>query len=255
MERMPALFAGHGSPMNAIEDNPFTRRWEALGTELPRPKAILSVSAHWFTAGTKVADDPAPETIYDMYGFPEALYKIIYNAPGAPLLAREAQMLVGDACKIDNAWGLDHGTWSVLCRMYPKADIPVFQLSVNAHATPQQHFELGRRLRPLREKGVMIFGSGNIVHNLAKVSWGMAGGFPWADEFDAYIKRHILAKNFEKAVQYQQAGASAALSFTTLDHYAPLLYVLGAADEADEITVFNDARTMGSLSMTGYIFS
>jgi 4,5-DOPA dioxygenase extradiol len=255
MNRLPVLFAGHGSPMNAIEDNPFSRSWTELGKRLPRPEAILSVSAHWFTSGTRVSDTPAPKMVYDMYGFPDALYKVQYPAPGSPRVAGLVRELLGDGVQIDNAWGLDHGTWSVLRRLYPLADVPVVQLSVDRHASMQEHFAMGEALRPLRERGVLIFGSGNIVHNLARVSWDMDGGYPWADAFDAYIKRSILSRDFESAIRYEQAGPSAAYAFESPDHYAPLLYVLGAADARDEATVFNEARVNGSISMTSYLFA
>ena len=174
MQRTPVLFVGHGSPMNAIENNDFTRAWEELGRKLPRPSAILSVSAHWFTGGTLVSTVDMNRTIYDMYGFPDALYRVRYDAPGAPeVAARVLALLVRDA-KPSGDWGLDQGTWSVLCRMYPQADIPVLQLSVDRNLTPAAHYRLGQALAPLRDEGVMIFASGNVVHNLGLVSWGSA---------------------------------------------------------------------------------
>lgn len=254
MNRMPVLFVGHGSPMNAIEDNEFSVRWKQLGERLPKPEAILSVSAHWFTDGTKVTDAPAPKMIYDMYGFPDELYRVAYPAPGSPRFARLAKELIGDGVKTDNSWGLDHGSWSVLRRLYPKADVPVFQLSVDARASMEVHYEIGRKLRPLRDQGMLIFGSGNVVHNLARVEWGMNGGYPWAETFDGYVKEKVLNRLFNDVVRYGQAGPSAALAFTTPDHFAPLLYALGAADERDRISVFNAACVMGSLSMTSYLF-
>ncbi|SMC56297.1 4,5-DOPA dioxygenase extradiol [Papillibacter cinnamivorans] len=254
MKKMPVLFIGHGSPMNAIEDNPFTRQWEALGEKLPRPDAILCVSAHWFTRGTRVNDAETPATIYDMYGFPEELYKVVYNAKGAPSYANLARNTISRQVTTDNTWGIDHGTWSVLCRMYPKADIPVFQLSVDKLAAPGEHYAIGRELRPLREKGVLILGSGNVVHNLSRIQWGMDGGYSWAMEFDAYIKENILGRKDDNVIGYHKAGPSASMAFTTLDHYAPLLYVLGAAEEKEQVTVLNDACVLGSLSMTSYLF-
>lgn len=241
--------------MNAIEDNAFSARWKQLGAELPKPEAILSVSAHWFTAGTKVTDAPKPKMIYDMYGFPEELYRVDYPAAGSPRFAQMAKTLIGDRVKIDNSWGLDHGSWSVLRRVYPKVDVPVFQLSVDAHAPMQAHYEIGRKLRPLRGQGVLIFTSGNIVHNLGRVDWNLQGGYPWAEAFDGYMKENVLNRNFDGAVRYEQAGPSAALAFTTPDHFAPLMYALGATDERDRISVFNEACVMGSLSMTSYLFA
>lgn len=255
MKRMPVIFIGHGSPMNAIEENTFSIEWETLGDRLPRPAAILSVSAHWFTDGLKVTDSAAPNTIYDMYGFPDELYQIVYKAAGAPELAHLTKTLIKRNVAIDNSWGLDHGTWSLLHRIYPKADIPVFQLSVDRNATPEEHFQIGKDLRSLREQGVLIMGSGNVVHNLARISWNMDGGYPWAEEFDAYIKTNILDKNFENVIHYKQAGASSQAAFTTLDHFAPLLTILGAVEEDDQVSVFNDSCVLGSLSMTSYLFS
>lgn len=254
MERMPVLFVGHGSPMNAIEKNQFTDQWEALGKMLPRPKAILSVSAHWYTAGSRVTDSPAPRTVYDMYGFPEELYKIVYGAPGAPEIAHRTQSLLTRPTEIDNTWGIDHGTWSVLHRVYPAADIPLFQLSVDKRAPLEAHYQLGQALRPLREEGVLIFGSGNVVHNLGRVAWDMKGGYPWAEEFDHTVKDNILAKNHEKLFHLEQLGPAAALSVPYPDHYAPLLYILGASDAEDRVSVFNDECVLGSLSMTSFLF-
>ena len=254
MKKMPALFIGHGSPMNAIENNEYSAKWKALGVSLPRPEAILSISAHWYTKGTKIMDSPAPKMIYDMYGFPEELYKIVYAAPGSPQFAHKAKELITHTVSIDNSWGFDHGTWSVLHSIYPKADIPVFQLSVDMNASPKEHFRIGQELRALREQGVLIFGSGNVVHNLSRISWDMEGGYPWAEEFDNYIKSSILNKRYENVIDYKKAGASASLAFNTTDHFAPLLYVLGASDEEDKLSVFNNSCALGSLSMTSYLF-
>lgn len=254
MTRAPALFVGHGSPMNAIEDNEFTMTWVELGNILPRPEAILSVSAHWFTKGTWIGDSEHQTQIYDMYGFPEELYQLKYPATGNQGLVRSVMQRITNSIGVDNSWGLDHGTWSVLCRMYPKADIPVVQLSIDGTASPEDHFQMGRELADLRDEGIMILGSGNIVHDLARIDWNMEGGYPYAEEFDNYIKDAILEGKYEKAVQYQEAGPSAKLAFRTLEHYYPLLYVLGAADVTDRVSVFNDACVMGSISMTGYAF-
>lgn len=254
MARMPVLFVGHGSPMNAIERNAFSERWEALGSELPRPEAILAVSAHWFVRGTRVNTSPAPRMIYDMYGFPDELYRVQYPCPGSPKIARTVKELLGDTVRADNTWGLDHGVWSVLKHMFPDADVPVVSLSVDAEAPPERHYALGKRLLPLREQGVLLVASGNIVHNLAKVNWNSTGGYAWADEFDAYIQRRILERNDDDVIHYERAGASAYYAFTTPDHFFPLLYALGARDEQDGAHVINDARVLGSLSMTGYLF-
>lgn len=253
-QRIPALFIGHGSPMNAIEDNDFTKAWVELGKHIKRPEAILSVSAHWFTRGTRITDAEKPKVVYDMYGFPEALYRVVYQPDGSPQLAQEAMSLISSSIKTDNSWGIDHGTWSVLCRIYPEADIPVFQLSVDASAPAETQFKIGRELASLRDKGVMILGSGNVVHNLSQVDWDMDGGYAWATEFDGFIKDKITTGAYNDVLDYRKAGRSAELAFQTPDHFFPLLYVLGASDAHDSLTVLNDSCTLGALSMTCYLF-
>lgn len=253
-EQMPALFVGHGSPMNAIEKNEFSEKWAQIGKQIKRPKAILAVSAHWYTKGTRITDASKPKTVYDMYGFPEALYRVVYQPDGSPLFAHKAESAINSEVKIDNSWGIDHGTWSVLCWMYPEADIPVFQLSVDADASAESHFKIGRKLASLRKEGVMIFGSGNVVHNLSRVNWNMQNGFSWASEFDGYIKDKVLAGQYDDVIGFEKAGQSAALAFHTPDHFYPLLYVLGASEKGDRLTVFNNSCTLGALSMTGYLF-
>lgn len=253
-KKMPALFIGHGSPMNAIEDNRYTRKWVEIARKIPRPAAILAISAHWYTDGSRITDAAHPKTIYDMYGFPKELYQLEYGANGAPELAHLTESLIKQDLRIDNSWGFDHGTWSVLGRMYPEADIPVYQLSVDKKAGPDIHYQIGQDIRSLRDQGVLILGSGNVVHNLARISWQMEAGYPWAIEFDQYIKDKIIERSFEDVLRYEKAGDSARLAFPTPDHFFPLLYVLGAADEKDQLTVFNDTCTMGSMSMTCYLF-
>ena len=252
--KMPVLFVGHGSPMNAIEDNSFTKNWEKIAAHIPKPEAILSVSAHWYTRGSKIMDTASPRQIYDMYGFPDALYRLVYNAQGAPELAHATKSLISKEVQIDNTWGIDHGTWSVLCRMYPQADIPVYQMSVDADIDVRTQFEIGREIGRLRSKGVMIMGSGNVVHNLSRVDWEMEGGYPWAQEFDSYIRRNIEQRNFMDVINYKKAGPSSELAIFSPDHFAPLLYVLGASEDDNQLTVFNDSCTLGGLSMTGYLF-
>ncbi len=252
--RMPALFVGHGSPLNAVEENPFVDGWRQIAADMPRPQAILSISAHWYTPGSHVSDSAAPRMIHDFYGFPKALYDVRYPAAGAPAVARAVLALAGQAVNVDNSWGIDHGTWSVLCRMYPEADIPVCQLSVNREAGPRAHFLLGEAIAPLRDQGVLIFASGNVVHNLSRVDWGNPGGYDWAEAFDDYIHACISERRFDGAVQYKRAGSPARLAFPTPDHYLPLLYVLGAARPDDRLSVYNRACTLGSLSMTSYLF-
>ena len=255
-KKMPVLFVGHGSPMNAIEDNSYTRNWEKLAVQIPAPQAILSVSAHWFTRGSKIMDTAAPKQIYDMYGFPDALYKLIYAPAGAPLLAYQTKNLISTEVQIDNSWGIDHGTWSVLCKMYPKANVPVYQLSIDAHADAATHFKIGQDIAALREQGVLILGSGNVVHNLSLINWDMEdAGYAWATEFDEYIKDKVSKRNYADVIDYRKAGRSSELAFVRPDHFYPLLYVLGAADDEDELTIFNDSCLLGSLSMTCYLFA
>lgn len=253
-KKMPVLFVGHGSPMNAIENNSFTRGWEEAARNIEKPKAILSVSAHWFTPDTGVSTEERPKQIYDMYGFPRELYELRYDAKGSPEYAREVLNLLREEAAEDNRWGLDHGTWAVLCRMYPSADIPVFQLSINSAKNPLYHYELGKKLAPLREQGVLIMGSGNVVHHLGKVNWEMEDeGYPFAREFDSYIKECVIQKNTKGVINYRENRASL-LAFPTPEHFYPLLYAMGAAGEAYEAEVFNEACVLGSLSMTSYLF-
>lgn len=254
MKYMPTLFIGHGSPMNAIEDNSFVEQWKAVAERIPRPEAILSVSAHWYTKGTKIMDEESPRTIYDMYGFPDELYKIIYNAKGSPNLADKALKLINRTVETDNSWGYDHGTWSVLHRMYPNADIPLIQLSVDKNASMQEHYNIGRELSKLRKDGILIFGSGNITHNLSRVNWQMSGGYDWAEDFDKYVIENIKNKNYDNAINYKKAGKSADYAVPISDHYAPMLYVLGALEGDEKVSVFNDECILGSLSMTSYLF-
>lgn len=246
--RMPALFVGHGSPMNAIEDNEFSRAWAAMGRALPRPQAILCVSAHWQTRGSHATAMANPRTIYDFYGFPDALYRQQYPAPGAPGLARLVQETAPVPVGLDQGWGLDHGAWSVLIKMYPQADIPVVQLSLDATQPPAYHYALGRALRPLRERGVMILGSGNIVHNLRLMCWEDRA-FDWAAEFDATAKQFIEAGDHQSLVEYGKLGRSAALSIPTNEHYLPLLYALGAAEDGEQVQFFADRVTFCAISM------
>ncbi|WP_083439483.1 4,5-DOPA dioxygenase extradiol [Acetobacterium bakii] len=253
-ERMPVLFVGHGSPMNAIENNEYTKGWEMIAREIPRPRAILSISAHWYTNGSKITDAANPKMIYDMYGFPDELYQVVYKAVGAPELAQLTKTLIEKEVQIDNTWGCDHGTWSVLSKMYPEGDIPTFQLSIDADAKPESHFKIGQQISSLREKGVLIFGSGNIVHNLARINWNMKGGYPWAVDFDGYIRDKILRNQFEDVVNYKMAGESSKSAFNTPDHFCPLLYVLGAVKEDDQVSIFNEACMLGAMSMTSYLF-
>lgn len=255
MPRMPVLFAGHGSPMNAIEDNTYTRAWRNIAERIPKPEVIISVSAHWFTKGTKIMNGKNNKTIYDMYGFPDELYGVKYDTKGSPETAEVCSKLISKETEFDNSWGIDHGTWSVLVHMYPGRDIPVFQISVDAYAPPEEHYKIGRKLSALRNQGVLIFGTGNVVHNLWLVDWHKANkGFDWAYEFDDYVYENVLSRNHENILKFRELGDIAKLAVPTPDHLYPLLYVLGASDENDKISVFNKSCELGSLTMTAYLF-
>ncbi len=246
---MPALFIGHGSPMNAIEDTEFSRAWAEVARSLPTPKAILCVSAHWQTVGTRVTAMEQPRTIHDFSGFPPELYEKRYPAPGSPELARmTVESLKESHVQADSEWGLDHGAWAVLCQMYPQADVPVVQLSLDERKPPAFHYELGRELRRLRKKGVLIIGSGNIVHNLREVVWEDTA-YDWALEFDARIKELIESGDHQAIIDYTRLGRPARLAVPTAEHYLPLLYVLGAQDQSDGVEFFADKVTLGSMSM------
>ncbi|KHD87727.1 MAG: dioxygenase [Bdellovibrio sp. ArHS] len=254
---MPVLFIGHGNPMNAIQENPFTQSLAQLGSDIAVPKAILVISAHWLSAGTWVTRMEKPRTIHDFYGFPQELFDMQYPAPGNPELAKQIQELArtpkihGD----DSAWGLDHGTWAVLRNMYPKADIPVLQLSIDMSEPGSFHFELGQTLKKLREQGVLIVGSGNIVHNLRRANWDKPlQGEDWAIEFDEWVKAKLLARDFKALTDDFAKNIAGRLSVPTPDHYWPMLYVLGAADEKDELAFQFEGYDMGSISMRGFSF-
>ena len=246
---MPALFVGHGSPMNAIEDNEFTSAWQEVARQLPRPKAILCISAHWETRGTQVTAMQTPRTIHDFYGFPRELFEKQYPAPGSPVLADRLIQVVGESkVRPDQSWGLDHGTWSVLCRMYPLSDIPVVQLSLDRNLDTAGHYELGHALMQLRREGVLIVGSGNIVHNLRMMVWEDTA-FDWAVEFDSKIKQWILQQDHEPIIHYDKQGQSAMLSVNSAEHYLPLLYVLGVSQKDEPVSFFAEKLWGGSLSM------
>ena len=255
---MPALFIGHGSPMNGIEDNEFSRDWEKLGQEIPLPKAVLCISAHWLTRGTYITAMPEPRTIHDFGGFPSELYDVQYPAPGEPKLAGEIKNIIQKtSAGLDHEWGLHHGTWSVVRRMYPEADIPVLQISIDYYRPPGYHYELAKELNTLRKKGVLIIGSGNMIHNLRMVAWDRINepgyGFDWALEMNENFKRLILEKDHEALINYNGLGQAAALSVPTPDHYYPLLYVLALQEDKESPKFFNDKTVAGSLSMTSVI--
>lgn len=250
-KRMPVLFVGHGSPMNAIEDNEFSQAWLEIGKRLPRPKAILCVSAHWETDGTAVTAMTNPRTIHDFSGFPEELYQKQYPAPGAPEWAAATRKLIRKTDVIlDDAWGLDHGTWSVLCRMFPKADIPVFQLSLDFSKDAVYHYELARELDPLRDQGVLVVGSGNLVHNLRLMEW-TDKPFDWAVSFDQTVKKLIEQRDHTALIHYKKLGREAELSIPTNEHYLPLMYVLALQGNDESARFFSEKVTLGSISMRG----
>jgi 4,5-DOPA dioxygenase extradiol len=249
-ELMPVLFVGHGSPMNAIEDNAFSRNWQELGPRLPAPEAILCVSAHWLTRGTAVTAMAQPRTIHDFWGFPEVLNTYRYPAPGDPVLARSiAGLIVGTEVTLDEGWGLDHGTWVVLTHMFPAAQIPVLQLSIDPRQPARFHYALGEELRELRERGVLLVGSGNIVHNLGLMDISADRGYDWAIAFDAAIARQLVQHDHRGIVDYEALGKIAQLSVPTNDHYLPLVYVVGASRPQDRIAFYSEQIVYGSVSM------
>jgi len=248
-DRMPVLFVGHGSPMNAIEKNEFSLTWEELGRSLPKPRAILSVSAHWETRRTLVTAMAKPRTIHDFYGFPRELNEMQYPAPGSSELVDIVRKGVKSiAVGADHDWGLDHGSWSVLCRMYPDASIPVVQISLNRELSLEAHYMIGRKLRSLRDEGVLILGSGNMVHNLGLATW-VDAGYDWAIDYDASLKEWIQKGEHDQVVHYDRHGDPAELAVNSAEHYLPLLYVLGAGYEDDPVLFLNERVIMGSISM------
>ena len=255
--KMPVLFLGHGSPMNAIEENEFTKGWINIGRTVPKPTAVLCISAHWETRGTYVTGMEKPETIHDFGGFPEELYEVQYPAPGSPELAREIKSLVTKAqLGLDEKWGLDHGCWCVLKHLYPYADIKVIQISMDYYMSSRQHYELAKELQILRKKGVLIIGSGNMVHNLSMVAWNKLNdsyGFDWAIEANKKMKKYILNGDHEQLINYKSQGRAFDLAIPTPDHYLPLLYALALQDKDDKVTIFNDKPVGGSLTMTSII--
>jgi len=249
---MPAVFFGHGSPLNAIEDNTYTRAWRALGRALPRPRAVLSISAHWYAPGLAVTSDETPRTIHDFGGFPPALYEVQYPAPGAPeLAARVARLLAPERVVMNHGWGLDHGTWSVLIHFYPQADVPVIELCLDATKNASWHYGLATRLAPLRDEGVLIAGSGDVVHNLRLYSWNDRAVEPrdWAVRFETFARERIAARDFAPLVAYETLGDDARLAVPTPEHYLPLLYVLAQHEDGEAISFPVEGFDRGSVSM------
>jgi len=246
---MPVLFLGHGSPMNAIEDNEFSLAWREAASEIPQPKAILCISAHWETRGSQVTAMETPRTIHDFYGFPRPLFEKQYPAPGSPDLAAKVIKLVSrSTVQPDQSWGLDHGTWSVLSQMYPQALVPIVQLSLDRSHENANHYQLGRELRQLRQEGVLIIGSGNIVHNLRMMVWEDTA-FDWAVEYDTKVTQWILEGDHEAIIHYEKHGQAAILSVNSAEHYLPLLYILGLREQNEPVSFFADKIWGGSISM------
>lgn len=257
-ERMPLLFLGHGSPMNAIEENEFVKGFRDIAKRIPKPNAILCISAHWFIKGTKVTSMEMPKTINDFYGFPQELYEVNYPAKGSPILANEVKnLLMPNLVELDYDWGIDHGAWSVIKHLYPKADIPVVQLSIDYTKPASFHFEIAKKLSELRNKGVLIIGSGNIIHNLRLVDYGNFDkdnyGYDWAIEAKETINRFLLDGNYESIINYEKQSKSIQLAIPSSDHYLPLIYILALKQKEENITLFNDKLVGGSLSMTSLI--
>ncbi len=252
---MPVLFVGHGSPMNAIEENEFSKKWQEIGKKLPKPKVILCVSAHWETKGTFVTAMPKPRTIHDFGGFPQSLFDVQYGAPGSIEFAKLTKETIKKAeVGLDEAWGLDHGCWSILKHLYPNADVPVLQLSLDYQKDAQYHYDLAKELAPLRKKGVLILSSGNIVHNLGKIAWDKINtpdyGFDWAIEANTKMKKFILDNDSKSLIDYKGQGKSFELAIPSPEHYLPLLYTMALKTENEKTTLFNDKALMGSLTMT-----
>jgi 4,5-DOPA dioxygenase extradiol len=252
-QRMPALFFGHGNPMNALLVNPYTEKWAALGRAILRPKAIVCISAHWYIQDAAVTISTAPKTIHDFGGFPQELYQVQYPAPGDPALAARVQKLLAPLpVRLDERWGLDHGTWSVLRHVYPHADVPVVQLSIDETQPPSFHYEIGKRLAPLREEGILIVGSGNVVHNLHAYAWGrrVQEPYDWAISFENRVRELLLAEEYSPVVDYEnQLGREADLAVPTPDHYLPLLYVVGTRTPSEPLTFPVEGVDGGSVSM------
>lgn len=252
---MPVLFMGHGSPMNAIEENEFVKGFRDCIAGIPKPNAILCISAHWETRGTQVTAMAFPKTIHDFGGFPKALFDVQYPAPGSPELAHDIKNLIHKTeIGMDTSWGLDHGAWSVIRNMYPKADIPVIQMSIDYNQTPQYHYDLSKELASLRRKGVLIIGSGNMVHNLRMVAWDRLNddsyGFDWAIEANTKMKQFIMADDHKSLINFRSQGKAFDLSIPTTEHFIPLLYTLALKEKNDKVSFFNDKAVGGSLTMT-----
>lgn len=255
----PVFFMGHGSPMNGIEQNMFSEKWQQIGKTIDLPCAVVVISAHWLTKGTHVTAMSEPKTIHDFGGFPQALFDVQYPAPGSPFLAQEtAKLITSTNVGLDHDWGLDHGTWSVVKHMFPNANVPVLQLSIDYDKPAQYHYNLAKELYQLRKRGVLLIGSGNMIHNLRMIDWKNMRtpgyGFDWAKSLNEVFKKNILSKNHVDLINYETLGAAAKLAIPTPDHYYPMLYALALMNDKDDISIFNDEYVGGSLSMTSFRF-
>ncbi|MBM0104294.1 4,5-DOPA dioxygenase extradiol [Steroidobacter sp. S1-65] len=250
-QRLPAIFFGHGNPMNALADNVYTRGWRQIGASIPKPRAVLCISAHWYVPYTGVTAMPSPPTIHDFGGFPRELFEVQYAAPGSAEIAAEIRDVIGPSVRLDESWGLDHGTWSVLCHVYPDHDVPVLQLSIDEILPARAHYRIGGQLAALREQGILLIGSGNLVHNLHAYGWGrrVIEPYDWAVRFEQQAREWMLAGNHQPLIDYESLGQDAALAAPTPDHYLPLLYVLGAQLPGDEVTFPVEGVDGGSISM------
>jgi 4,5-DOPA dioxygenase extradiol len=250
---MPAAFIGHGTPMNALESNLHTDSWRAFAASIPKPKAILVISAHWYTRGVGVTAMKTPKTIHDFGGFPQALFDMQYPAPGDPAVAQRVQELLKPVARLDQNWGLDHGTWSILIHMFPEADIPVLQLSIDGTQPAQYHYDIGKQLRPLRDEGVLILGSGNVVHNLGVMRRSdQAPAYDWAVSFNDFVRNQIQNRNHAPLIQYELQGEAARLSIPTSEHYLPALYILGLQRDEDQASILTDGIDLSSISMLSF---
>lgn len=250
--KIPAIFFGHGNPLNAIQENAYTSAWDAIGKNIPRPRAIVSISAHWYTRGIRITAMSTPRTLHDFGGFPQALYQVEYPAPGDPMLAQQLQKLLQPLpVELDMDWGLDHGTWSVLSHVFPEADIPVLQLSIDRTQSTAFHYELGRKLAPLRHDGVLIMGSGNLVHNLHTYAWGRhpVAPFDWALRFEKRVRELLLTPEHGPLINYESLGPDALLSIPTPEHYLPLLYVIASQGSGEGVSFPAEGIEGGSVSM------
>lgn len=253
VKKEPVIFIGHGSPLNAIGDNPYRFKWKELGKYIGKPKVIIAISAHWFKDELYVRTADFNKQVNDMYGFPDELYQVHYEPKGSPEYAKKVLDLLGNSGKENNDWGIDHGVWSVLSNMYPDADIPVVMISVNVNLSPKEQFEIGEKLKPLREEGALILASGNIVHNLGMVDWRMDNVYDWAQEFDNNIKDAIINQDYEKIINYKDIE-NYNLAIPTTEHFIPFLNVLGLLLPSDKPIIFNEDGELGSITMTSFIF-